>query len=438
MPHLRRDAAQARVAAGHGRGPQRHRDDAALGDAMRSPGTLAPGPLTDRDNQSRGRSSRRSAARLGFLVDVGLDYLTLDRASGTLSGGEAQRIRLATQIGSSLMGVLYILDEPSIGLHQRDNARLIATLVRLRDLGNTLIVVEHDEDTIRHGRLRDRHRPRRRGARRRARRAGHARRADRRTTSSLTGAYLRGAQSIPVPPTRGAPERRAGSTIDGARENNLQRHRRRVPARPVRRASPACRGSGKSTLVTRCSTRRWRRSIWATARPAGEHDRIDGLEQIDKVIEIDQSPIGRTPRSNPATYTGLFDAAPRAFRRTSPRPRLAATSPGRFSFNVKGGRCEACEGDGHHADRDALPARRLRPVRGLQGQALQPRDARDPLQGQERRRRARDDRRGGAASSSSTSRRSRSKLQTLARRRPGLRHARASRRRRSPAARRSA
>ncbi len=301
-----------------------------------------PNRLSDRENQIARQVLKEIRARLGFLVDVGLDYLTLDRASGTLSGGEAQRIRLATQIGSSLMGVLYILDEPSIGLHQRDNDRLIGTLVRLRDLGNTLIVVEHDEDTIRHADWVIDIGPR----------AGehggeliHSGPLEGLLTNprSITGAYLRGDREIPVPPRR-RDGNGAWLTVQGARENNLQGIDVGFPlGRFV--AVTGVSGSGKSSLVTQILYPALAQVIWGSREPAGKHDRIAGIEAIDKVIEIDQSPIGRTPRSNPATYTGLWTPM-RELLAAVPESRLRGYKPGRFSFNVKGGRCEACQGDG--------------------------------------------------------------------------------------------
>jgi len=301
-----------------------------------------PERLTERENTIARQVLKEIRGRLGFLVDVGLDYLTLDRASGTLSGGEAQRIRLATQIGSSLMGVLYILDEPSIGLHQRDNARLIATLVRLRELGNTLLVVEHDEETIRAadwvvdiGPAAGEH----------GGRLIHSGPLDAllENRRSITGAYLRGEKAVPIPSTRRNGKRDA-LVVRGARENNLKGV---DVAFPLGRfvAVTGVSGSGKSSLVTQILHPALAQRIWGSREPAGKHDRIEGVELIDKVIQIDQSPIGRTPRSNPATYTGLWGPL-REMLAAVPESRLRGYKPGRFSFNVKGGRCEACQGAG--------------------------------------------------------------------------------------------
>jgi excinuclease ABC subunit A len=301
-----------------------------------------PNRLTDRENTIARQVLKEIRGRLGFLVDVGLDYLTLDRTSGTLSGGEAQRIRLATQIGSSLMGVLYILDEPSIGLHQRDNARLIATLVRLRDLGNTLIVVEHDEETIRSADWVIDIGPR---AGEHGGRLIHSGPLDEllRNERSITADYLRGDRSIAVPRRR-----RKGSgewlTVRGAAENNLRGIDVRFPlGRMV--AVTGVSGSGKSSLVTQILYPALAQRLHAARERAGRHAALEGVDQVDKVIDIDQSPIGRTPRSNPATYTGLWTPL-RELLAAVPEARLRGYKPGRFSFNVKGGRCEACEGAG--------------------------------------------------------------------------------------------
>ncbi len=304
---------------------------------------LASLELSEREAQIAERVVKEIGLRLRFLVDVGLDYLTLSRSAGTLSGGEAQRIRLATQIGAGLVGVLYVLDEPSIGLHQRDNARLIQTLERLRDMGNTLIVVEHDEDTIRaadwvvdigpgageHGgdvvvsgpyeELLANH-------------------------QSLTGAYLSGRRSIPLPAIRRPRTAGRDLVVRDAYENNLQHVTVTFPLGTMTVVTGVS-GSGKSTLVNQILYRSLAKQLYAAKAVPGKHRAVQGVDQIDKVIHVDQSPIGRTPRSNPATYTGVFDQIRKLFAET-PEAKMRGYGPGRFSFNVKGGRCEECHGDG--------------------------------------------------------------------------------------------
>ena len=280
-------------------------------------------------------------ARLRFLVDVGLEYLSLARATGTLSGGEAQRIRLATQIGSGLVGVAYILDEPSIGLHQRDNDKLLATLEHLRDLGNTLIVVEHDEDTMRAADFIVDVGP---GAGEHGGNIVASGTIEDLTSceASVTGAYLSGRIQIPVPKTRRTPS--GWIEVKGAQENNLKKINVRFPL-GVMTCVTGVSGSGKSSLVNEILYKRLARDLNHARVIPGKHTDVLGLEQLDKVISIDQSPIGRTPRSNPATYTGVFDQIRDLFAAT-PDAKARGYKKGRFSFNVKGGRCEACSGDG--------------------------------------------------------------------------------------------
>ncbi|HVK20959.1 MAG TPA: excinuclease ABC subunit UvrA [Actinokineospora sp.] len=299
--------------------------------------------LGKRETMIAGAVLKEIQARLRFLLDVGLDYLSLDRASGTLSGGEAQRIRLATQIGSGLVGVLYVLDEPSIGLHQRDNHRLIETLTRLRDLGNTLIVVEHDEDTIRQSDWVVDIGP---GAGEHGGQVVHSGTFKDllKNKQSLTGAYLAGRSSIPMPMVRRAVDKKRQLTIVGAREHNLRGIDVSFPLGCLV-AVTGVSGSGKSTLVNDILATVLANKLNGARQVPGRHTRVRGLDMVDKLVQVDQSPIGRTPRSNAATYTGVFDHMRKLFASTT-EAKVRGYQPGRFSFNVKGGRCEACAGDG--------------------------------------------------------------------------------------------
>ena len=301
-----------------------------------------PKVLNAQQNEIAARVLKEIRERLSFLLDVGLNYLTLARASGTLSGGESQRIRLASQIGSGLTGVLYVLDEPSIGLHQRDNARLLETLKRLRDLGNTVIVVEHDEDAIR---LADYVVDVGPGA---GMHGGHivaqGTPADiMNNPKSLTGKYLTGELSVEIPERRPPNHRRTIKVIN-ARGNNLKNVSAEIPL-GLFTCVTGVSGGGKSTLLIDTLYKAIARKLNNASEGAAPHDRIEGLEHIDKIIDIDQSPIGRTPRSNPATYTGAFTPI-REWFAGLPEAKARGYEPGRFSFNVKGGRCEACQGDG--------------------------------------------------------------------------------------------
>ena len=299
--------------------------------------------LGKREEMIAGAVLKEIQARLKFLLDVGLNYLSLDRAAGTLSGGEAQRIRLATQIGSGLAGVLYVLDEPSIGLHQRDNQRLIATLEHLRDIGNTLIVVEHDEDTIKAADWLVDIGPR----------AGEyggevvyqgppAGIVD--SEESVTGAYLSGRKTLGVPDSRRPIDPDRQLTVVGAKENNLKNVDVSIPL-GVLTCITGVSGSGKSTLINQILAKVLANRLNNARQVPGKATRVDGLQHLDKLVQVDQSPIGRTPRSNPATYTGVFDKIRTLFAETS-EAKVRGYKPGRFSFNVKGGRCEACHGDG--------------------------------------------------------------------------------------------
>ena len=304
---------------------------------------LLTAELDERGRQIAVQVLKEIDARLGFLLDVGLDYLTLSRAAGTLSGGEAQRIRLATQIGSGLVGVLYVLDEPSIGLHQRDNRRLIDTLTRLRDLGNTLIVVEHDEDTIRTADWVVDIGP---GAGEHGGEVVHSGSYDDLLDNdrSITGAYVSGRRRIAMPDERRTPDPDRSITVVGAREHNLQGIDVTFPL-GVFTAVTGVSGSGKSTLVNSILYTSLANTLNGARQVAGRHTRITGTDQLDKIVHVDQGPIGRTPRSNPATYTGVWDKIRKLFAETT-EAKVRGYGPGRFSFNVKGGRCESCSGDG--------------------------------------------------------------------------------------------
>jgi len=303
---------------------------------------LAALELSDRDMIIASEVLKEINARMGFLLDVGLEYLSLGRSAGTLSGGEAQRIRLASQIGSGLVGVLYVLDEPSIGLHQRDNARLIETLLRLRNIGNTVIVVEHDEETIR---VADHVVDIGPGAGEHGGEVVHSDTVAKlvKNKKSLTGQYISGAREIPTPEVRRKPSEES-LTVRQATHNNLKNIDVEIPL-GVFVAVTGVSGSGKSTLVNEILHKSLMQKIYKSKTVPGRHRTIDGIEALDKVINIDQQPIGRTPRSNAATYTGVFDHVRKLFAKTQ-EARVRGYMPGRFSFNVKGGRCEACSGDG--------------------------------------------------------------------------------------------
>jgi len=299
--------------------------------------------LNKREAQIAERVMKEVHARLGFLLDVGLDYLSLDRPAATLSGGEAQRIRLATQIGSGLVGVLYVLDEPSIGLHQRDNRRLIDTLTRLRDLGNTLIVVEHDEETIRTADWIVDIGP---GAGEHGGKVVVSGSYEELIASeeSITGAYLSGRRSIEIPDSRRLVDAKRQLVIKGAKENNLKDIEVSIPL-SLFVSVTGVSGSGKSTLVNDILYTTLANKLNGARLVPGRHRTVTGIDQLDKVVHVDQSPIGRTPRSNPATYTGVFDKVRALFAETT-EAKVRGYQQGRFSFNVKGGRCENCSGDG--------------------------------------------------------------------------------------------
>lgn len=313
--------------------------DMSIEDSAKFLGALE---LSDRDRLIAERVMKQINERLGFLLDVGLDYLTLSRPAGTLAGGEAQRIRLASQIGSGLVGTLYVLDEPSIGLHQRDNRRLIDTLLRLRDLGNTVIVVEHDEDTINEADWIIDIGP---GAGEHGGEVVYAGpvKGIGKVKNSITGQYLSGKKKIPVPQLR-RPLGKSEVSILGAREHNLANIDVKIPLGNFV-AVTGVSGSGKSSLVRDILLPVLMQNIYKSKTPSGKHKKIMGIEHLDKVIDMDQSPIGRTPRSNAATYTGVFDKIRKLFAQTN-ESKVRGYQPGRFSFNVKGGRCEACSGDG--------------------------------------------------------------------------------------------
>ena len=313
--------------------------DMSIEDSAKFLGALE---LSDRDQLIAERVMKQINERLGFLLDVGLDYLTLSRPAGTLAGGEAQRIRLASQIGSGLVGTLYVLDEPSIGLHQRDNRRLIDTLLRLRDLGNTVIVVEHDEDTINEADWIIDIGP---GAGEHGGEVVYAGpvKGIGKVKNSITGQYLSGKKKIPVPQSR-RPLGKTEVSILGAREHNLANIDVKIPLGNFV-AVTGVSGSGKSSLVRDILLPVLMQNIYKSKTPSGKHKKITGIEHLDKVIDMDQSPIGRTPRSNAATYTGVFDKIRKLFAQTN-ESKVRGYQPGRFSFNVKGGRCEACSGDG--------------------------------------------------------------------------------------------